>query len=63
VINVENVEGLTVSGLQYPAGKEKILKVAGSRTQSINLVNEGPGVTMKNVEILADVPKGAVQMK
>jgi polygalacturonase len=63
VINVENVDGLTVSGLQYPAGKGKILKVAGSRTQSINLVNEGSGVTMKNVEILADVPKGTVQLK
>lgn len=63
VIKAENVIGLTVVALEYPAGKEKILKVSGSRTKSINLKKAGVAISDKNVEIMSDAPKDAVLLK
>jgi len=63
VLKLDNVNGFRVSGLGYLAGKEKVLRISGSRSQAINLLNAGVLITAKNAEVMGDVPKDAVLLK
>ena len=63
VIKLDNVKGFKVSGLGYLAGREKVWSISGNRTQAINLAKTGVLITLKNTEIMADVPKNAVQFE
>ncbi len=63
VIKLDNVQGFNLSGFGYLAGKEKVLRITGSRTKAINLQNAGVLITSKNTEIAGEVPKDAVQLK
>jgi hypothetical protein len=60
VMKLDNVHGFNVSGLEYLSGKEKVLRISGSRSKAINLQNTGILITAKNTEVMGDVPNGAV---
>ena len=63
VIKLDNVTGFRVAGLGYLAGKEKVLKLAGSRTKDIDLRQAGLPITARNTEIAGDVPKDALLLE
>jgi polygalacturonase len=60
VMKLDNVHGFNVSGLEYLKGKEKVLRISGSRSKAINLQKSGIMMTAKNTEVMGDVPNGAV---
>ena len=41
----------------------KLLKVSGSRSKSINMAKAGAAISTDNIEVSADVPVGVVQLK
>ena len=63
VMQADNVIGLTASALQYPGGINKLIKVSGNRSKSINMSGTGSVIAVNDIETSVDVPVGAVQLK
>jgi polygalacturonase len=63
VIQADNVIGLRASALHYPGGINKLLKVSGNRSKSINMSGTGSVIAVTDIETGDDVPAGTVQLK